>query len=144
VCVQSAEEAERKAAAARQSLPTDKATLNEVRKCNLCQIEKGYSDYNRNQWNKGEGKSKCRVCVEKALAEESSQQATAKEQKLQEARAKVAAANKSGDKPTILKVESELAALEAELVTGLKPVRMSGRGGGRGRSRNVGQRRGRR
>jgi hypothetical protein len=49
-------------------------------------------------------------------------------------------ANASGNAQKIVVAESELAALEAEKVTGLKPVKMSagrgrgrGRGGGRGR-----------
>jgi len=137
-CVQSAEESERAAAAARR---TDQSAMNETRKCSICQAQKEFCHYNRNQWNKGEGKSKCRLCVEKALADESSKQAQSKEQKLKDTRAKVDIAKASNDKATILAAESELAALEAELVTGLKPVRMNRGGRGRtGRFRNSGGR----
>jgi predicted metal-dependent peptidase len=86
--------------------------------------------YNKNQWNKGDGKSKCRKCVDDMLAKEASEQNVSNmEDKLEKARAHVAAAQASGNVRAVVKAESELAALQAELVTGLKPVRMaSGRG----------------
>jgi hypothetical protein len=43
-----------------------------------------------------------------------------------------------GNVADILKAESELSALEAEQVTGLKPVKMGRGGGGRGRGRSSG------
>ncbi len=95
--------------------------------------------FNKNQWNKGEGKSKCRPCVDTALADEAKTLQGSKQERLQAARASVVSAQASGNVHAILKAESELAALEAEIVTGLKPVKMSGRGssrsrgGGRGR-----------
>mmetsp|Transcript_10256 Transcript_10256/g.15746 ORF Transcript_10256/g.15746 Transcript_10256/m.15746 type:complete len:190 (-) Transcript_10256:2289-2858(-) len=138
-CVQSAEEKERAAPEARR---INDSTIHETRECSVCQTQKEFSDFNRNQWNKGERKSKCRLCVEKVLAEESLKQVQGKEQKLKDARAKVAIAKESGDKAKALAAESELAALEAELVTGLKPVRMN-RGGGRGRSGRIRSRGGR-
>lgn len=95
--------------------------------------------YNRNQWNKGDGKSKCRECVEKALADEQTQQTQFKEAQLEAARTKVQDAKQSGNAALILQAESELAALEAHKVTGLKPVKL-GRGGGR---RSAGRGRGR-
>lgn len=49
----------------------------------------------------------------------------------------------SGNLQAILKAESQLAALEAEKVTGLKPMKMSSTGGGRGRGRCRGGGRGR-
>jgi len=89
--------------------------------------------YNKNQWSKGVGKARCRVCVEQSLEEERQQQETSQATKLQEAKEKVAQAQASGNAHAILRAESELAALEAEKVTGLKPVKM-GRGRGRGSS----------
>jgi hypothetical protein len=133
------EEAERKAAAAKRASTADGAALGtESRNCAICQKDVMYSEYNKNQWNKGEGKSKCRSCVEQALAQEASQQKASSDEKLEKARQQVKEATASGNQPAILKAESELAALEAEKVTGLKPIRM-GRGGGRGRGRGSGR-----
>lgn len=134
--MQQVEEKERQLAAAKRAstaASTDEST--EKRLCVICTQDLEYGAYNKNQWNKGEGKSKCRSCVEKALTEEASQQKASKEGKLLEARRQVKLATESGDQQAILKAESVLAALEAEKVTGLKPVRMGrgrGRGGGRG------------
>jgi hypothetical protein len=130
-CVQETEEAERAAAASKRALTTTAETSDETRSCASCQQDLNLDKYNKNQWNKGEGKSKCRACVELALAKEASDMKVAKEGKLEQAKSNVKLANQSGNAHAILKAESELAALEAELVTGLKPVRMSGRGGGR-------------
>jgi hypothetical protein len=138
-CVQLAEEEERKQAAAKRAAagntPNDQD--GETRTCAGCNKSLEFSFYNKNQWNKGEGKSKCRACVEQAVAEEAKQQASSKQAKLQAAREKAAQANAKGNASEILKAESELSALEAEQVTGLKPVKM-GRGGGRGRGRSSG------
>jgi hypothetical protein len=76
------------------------------------------------------------MCVEQAIRLESSQEKASKESAIHKARAKVEelkAASPSNPQ-AILKAEAELAALEAEKVTGLKPVKMSGRGGRNGRS----------
>ena len=55
--------------------------------------------------------------------------------------AKAAVAKAGGDAMAILKAESVLSALEAEKVTGLKPVAMGrSRGGGRGSYRRGGGR----
>jgi hypothetical protein len=89
--------------------------------------------FNKNQWNKGEGKSKCRPCVDAALASEAKTLQGSREDRLQAARVSVVSAQASGNIHAILKAESELAALEAEVVTGLKPVKMSGRGSYRSR-----------
>ena len=134
-CVAAHEAAERQVAAERRE------SSCETRVCASCQQDLDASQYNRNQWSKGEGKSKCRSCVEQALKEEEAQRASSKQTKLQEAREEVDKAKVSGDSQAILKAESILAALEAESVTGLKPVRMSGRGGGRnsGRFRSSGR-----
>ena len=72
--------------------------------------------------------------------------AKSKEEKISAARKKVDDAKRSGNAQQILAAESELAALEAEKVTGLKPIKLSagrgrarGRGGGRCRGRGVGR-----
>lgn len=153
-CVQQGEEAERKAAAARRAVTSsststdqdDGAAQNqEKRKCSGgCNMELDYALFNRNQWNKGEGKARCRACVDEAVAKEQASQNQGKDEKLAAARQKVEMANASGNAQAILKAESELAAFEAEKVTGLKPVKMGGRGGGgRGAGRGRGGRSGR-
>jgi len=148
-CVATAEAEEREAAAARRRAKEESTAAaasknddkdaaaeqeHEFRNCAACNKDLGRGSYNINQWNKGSGKSRCRDCVEAAVAAEKQEQDKLKEDKLAAARAKVEAVKaKGGGASDILKAESELAALEAEKVTGLKPVKMSGRGGGRGR-----------
>lgn len=140
-CVQAVEEAERKAATEKRvasAIAGSSDDPTEIRKCTICKEGLAYSAYNKNQWNKGEGKSKCRSCVEKALAREASEQKASKDEKLEAARSSLKLAEASGNTPAILKAGSIVAALEAEKVTGLKPIRM-GRGGGRGRGRTSGR-----
>ena len=152
-CVQQTEEHERKVAGekrhAQGSTDQDqqKAEEDSTRECSNCKVIKQYSDYNRNQWNKGETKSRCRVCVEQSVQNETKQQTQLKESKLHQAKLNVEKAQQSGNVQAILKAESELSSLEAELVTGLKPIKLSssgrgsrgGGGGGRGRSRGGGR-----
>jgi len=129
-CVEAAQAAEREAAASKKGA----ALEGEQRICVACQKTLDYSAYNRNQWSKGEGKSRCRTCVEESLQAESSKSKDAKEQKIKEAKEAVKNAKTSRDTKAILEAESVLSSLEAEKVTGLKPVKM-GRGRGRGRGR---------
>ena len=153
-CVQQTEEHERKLAAEKRGFGEKGTTAQDPQKgeqqqeegedstttrvCSNCKIMKKYSEYNRNQWNKDETKSRCRVCVEQSIQNETNQQTQLKENKLQQAKEKVLQAQQSGNVQAILKAESELSALEAELATGLKPIKLStsssssGRGGGRG------------
>lgn len=79
--------------------------------------------------------------MEQSLAEEVAQQKQSKNDAIRQAKEDVERAKASGNAQAILKAESVLSALEAEKVTGLKPVKMgrgrgrsSGRGRGRGRS----------
>jgi hypothetical protein len=92
--------------------------------------------FNRNQWSKAEGKSRCRECVERSVQEESTQQKNSKDGKIEKARKKVKdlSLSKTATAREIVAAESELAAVEAEKVTGLKPIRLGGRGGGSRRS----------
>ena len=145
-CVQELEEKERAAAAAkRAAAPAVAGGGGETLKCKACEKNLNASHYNKNQWSKGEGKARCRKCVEQALEDEKKSQETSTATKLQAAKDKVAQAQAGGNAQAILKAESELAALEAEKVTGLKPVKMSRGGGGRGRGRGrSGRGRGRR
>lgn len=128
-CVAENEEVERAAAAAKKPAC---AASDETRQCAKCSKQLTSDAFNKNQWNKGEGKARCRSCVEKSLAEEAAQQKQSKRDKIQKARDDVERAKVSGNAQDVLKAESVLSALEAEKVTGLKPVKM-GRGRGRGR-----------
>ena len=147
-CVAAAEQMERDKAAARRKESNvannaqdgDGEVDDETRMCCKCNNKLPKSAYNKNQWYKGESKSKCRECVEASLKEEAKQQTASKEDKIARARRKVEDAKKlqgtSNNSVHMLAVaESELAALEAEMVTGLKPVKLSSarRGGRRGR-----------
>jgi hypothetical protein len=78
-CVATAEAQEREAAAARRNekpqseAATTAAGDEEKRECTACQQELSLSAYNRNQWSKGPGKSRCRSCVETAVEAEATQ-----------------------------------------------------------------------
>lgn len=158
-CMQQQEEKERQAAAAKRlasssggatNNETDSSSnggVDETLQCKACQKELTAGQFNKNQWSKGAGKARCRECVEKALLDEKQQQASSQASKMQAAKDKVAQANASKNPAAILRAESEMAALEAEIVTGLKPIRMNrgsggrGRGGGRSSGRGRGGRR---
>lgn len=152
-CVAAAEKAERDAAASMRSTTDANAEYGdhnpaqeEVRQCaGACRQQLPQSSFNRNQWGKGEGKSRCRSCVEQCLQDEHAQQTQSKQDKIDTVRAKVEKlkSQPSSKASEIVAAESELAALEAEKVTGLKPIRLgSGRGRGRGRSGGGGRGRG--
>jgi hypothetical protein len=157
-CVAAAEQAERDQAAARRqeqqkqkqssssaTTPDDDDDANEEesRMCaGKCGKECAKAAFNRNQWSKGETKSRCRECVEQAVQDESAEQQKSKDDKIVAARRKVEEANATGNAQSMVVAESELAALEAEQVTGLKPVKLAA-GRGRGRSRGAGRGRGR-
>lgn len=154
-CVATAEAQEREAAAARRkeqqaSQPSSAETGataaedEEKRECTACKQELGLSAYNRNQWTKGPGKSRCRSCVEAAVQAETAQHQQSKADAISQARADLDKAQLTpADTLGIVKAAAKLSALEAEQVTGLKPkiirrpmrggrsVRSSGRGSNR-------------
>ena len=117
--------------------------------CASCKEKLAPNLYNRNQLSKGEGKARCRKCVEKAVSEEAKKIKQGREDKIAKAKEKVRLAKEKKNVAETVKAEAELSALEAEIVTGLKPVVLGGRGrsrssyslgrggrgGGRGRSR---------
>jgi hypothetical protein len=107
---------------------------NEKRTCALCNQLLSKDSYNRNQWSKPEGKSRCRSCVEKSIKEDENQQLNNKDGKIDGARKKLEELklSKTATAREIVAAESVVAAFEAEKVTGLKPIRMGGRGRGRG------------
>ena len=121
--------------------------------CAACQQSLPPSSYNRNQLSKPPGKARCRSCVEEAVAKEAEAVKSTKQDRLGKAQRDLEDAKRSGDTKKIIAAESVLAALEAEVVTGLKPVVLgkgrgkggrwsSGRGGatGSGRGRGRGRR----
>jgi hypothetical protein len=115
---------------------------NEKRTCaGLCNQLLSKDSYNRNQWSKPEGKSRCRSCVEKSIKEDENQQLNNKDGKIDDARKKLEELklSKTATAREIVAAESVVAAFEAEKVTGLKPIRMGGRGRGRGGKRSSGR-----
>jgi superfamily II helicase len=137
MCVAKDEQEERKAAAAASKQPATNAQANindeteTTRTCAACHKTLACDAFNRNQWNKGDGKARCQSCVEASLAQEATQQQQSKDEAIRQAQEEVERAKASGKAQDILKAESTLSALEAEKVTGLKPIKM-GRGKGRG------------
>lgn len=115
--------------------------------CSRCKKSLPATDFNRNQLAKKE-KARCRTCVEKAIQEEEQSRSTVREMKIKELKEKLQAMNLKGDVKGKLQYESELSALEAEHVTGLKPILMGSsrrsRGRGNGRNQTAGGRIGRR
>jgi len=144
-CVAELEAKERAVAAAKKTNSNqDKEGSDETKLCTCASCKKSLSSshYNRNQLAKGEGKSRCRSCVEKAIANEAKQTKDAKEAKIENAKERVRLAEQKGNFAELVKAEAELSALEAEIVTGLKPKILRGRkarGGttGRGRGRGI-------
>lgn len=120
-----ADNAERVAAAAAAKRGGNEPVLTAARICSTCRVNLQAVDFNRNQLAKGEGKSRCRSCVDKAVADEQSQLKLTREVKIASAITSVHEAKALGNSQAILKAESELAALEAERVAGLKPVKMN-------------------
>lgn len=141
VCVAKAQREEQDVAAARRQASVTVSVSNEneeIRACASCKEKLPVSAYNRNQWNnKPEGVARCRVCVEQSISQEAADQQNSQNAKLESAKKAVEEAKASGCSIAVLKAESVLSALQAERVTGLKPVKMSS--GGRGRGRNSGR-----
>jgi len=106
--------------------------------CSSCKESLPTSDFNRNQLAKKD-KARCRQCVQRAIDEEERNRTIGREQKIQDLREKLHLMNVNGDVKGKLQYETELSALEAEHVTGLKPVVMGkgGRGRGTGRGRQI-------
>uniref|UniRef100_A0A6U3ZVH3 Stc1 domain-containing protein n=1 Tax=Ditylum brightwellii TaxID=49249 RepID=A0A6U3ZVH3_9STRA len=140
-CVAAVEQAERKASAAKAAAATTATSLSSGSEggktktiCASCkQSLPSLSSFNKNQLSKGEGKARCRSCVEKSIADEAKASSNSKQEQINDAkeRLRVAKGREKPDPKEILAAESQIAALEAEHVTGLKPVKL-GRGRGRG------------
>ena len=140
-CVQAVETAEREAAAKKRAANNNSGgaasseSSVETRVCAKCQKSLAFDQYNKNQWNKGPGQSKCRPCVEASLAAEQAQQAQGNADKLAAAKERVTNATTMAER---VAAESQVAALEAQKVTGLQPIRLGKGRGGRGRGRGRG------
>eukprot|EP00935_MAST-01C_sp_MAST-1C-sp1_P001932 g1932.t1 len=113
----------------------------ELHECARCKQSLPADAFNKNQLrNKGPGKQRCKECVAAAEKEEAAAVTKSRETKqtagLREAKQKAQRAEACGTAAQKLAASSALAAAEAELVTGLKPM-VLGRGrrgrGGRGR-----------
>ena len=162
-CVAAAEAAERKAAQDRAeakakaeagsgaSAAKNGGASQPPVTCASCSKSLPPSSYNRNQLSKPPGKARCRSCVEEAVAKEAEGVASSKKERLEKAQKDLEDAKRRGDTQAIIAAESVVAALEAEVVTGLKPVVLgkgrgrggrwsSGRGGQGGRGRGRGRR----
>ena len=123
-CVSEGEAKERLAAAARAGVDANRVGTNdeETRKCASCSQVLSRGAFNNNQWNKGEQKSRCRQCVASSIENEELKSKARAKAKIEEAKTKVEKAEATGNVQQKLRALTELAAIEAETVTGLKPV----------------------
>jgi len=127
-CTKAQEEKERQAAALKKPSNSSGPPSEPV----TCSLDPSF--FNRNQLSKGSS-ARCRSCVEKAIQKEESDRKSRKVTQMTEIRRKISEMDAKGDTWSKVRYESELSALEAEHVTGLKPISMkSGRGRGRGAS----------
>ena len=136
-CVSEQETKEREAAAKRRaaSETSGKGSLsNETHVCASCKKSLPQADFNRNQLAKKE-KARCRKCIEKAIQNEEAGRKSSREDKISDLKKKIEQMNLKGDIKEKVRLESELSALEAEHVTGLKPIKMSSAGRGSWRAR---------
>lgn len=141
-CVAGAAEAERLAAAQRQGAAAS-SSEQPLERCAQCARSLPCSSFNRSQLSKGADKQRCQECValaEKAAISDGDERYAAR---LAAARVAMQHADAAGTPREKLATASAFAAIEAERVTGLKPVKMGsaigrgrvgGRGLGRGRS----------
>ena len=102
--------------------------------CAACKKALDPSKFKRNQLSK-HAKARCISCVEESVKKEETQRQQSKDDKLAELQKLIKEAEAKGDVMGRVRYESQVAALEGERVTGLKPISM-----GRGRSRGRGGR----
>lgn len=135
-CTEAIAAAEREAAAKKAAAAGGTGESAEEHECCACKKSLRADAFNRNQLSKGPGKQRCRECV--AVAEEATAGAANANftEAHREAKKAAAVAEATGNAATKLQAHAALAALEAQHVTGLKPVVLGrGRGGkGSGRS----------
>ena len=128
-CVDAAQKAEQDKAATKTVGDDVKAV------CSKCKVELSSSKFTKPQLKKGPDKQRCIDCVAAAQNDEAAQSDAKKLNDLAEAKKKLALAEKSGTVAEQLGAASRLAALEGELVTGIKPKTHHHHRGGRSSSR---------
>ena len=133
VCVDKAAADERAAAVAKTQAAAPSSTTDTAT-CAACKENLPVSAFTKPQLKKGPAKQRCQPCIAKAEADEQASGKAKKEETLKAAREAVAKAEKSGDAAAKLRANATLSALEGELVTGLRPLKI-GRGRSRGRGR---------
>jgi hypothetical protein len=101
--------------------------------CSACLECLPLQSFNKSQLSKGTEKQRCRVCIEAASIAEKNEISASRVKKMEDAKAFLAVAQASGTSIEKLKAASLVAALEAEIVTGIS-VKTSKGGGGRGGS----------
>mmetsp|Transcript_24388 Transcript_24388/g.57980 ORF Transcript_24388/g.57980 Transcript_24388/m.57980 type:complete len:182 (+) Transcript_24388:149-694(+) len=129
-CAAEQEERERSEAASKRKT----ALVGGESTCSSCKQTLPLDNFNRNQLAKKD-KARCRLCVEKSIKDEERTRESSKQGKLDEIKRKMKEADTKGDVKERLRWESQLSALEAEFVTGLKPIVMGRGRGRRGRGR---------
>ena len=92
-------------------------------RCRACGKELSVDLFNKNQLRKGDDKRRCRDCVRLAEEEEKKKIEDTKAGKIAAAEAQLLSARTPAEQ---LKATAELSALQAETVTGLKPVVLGG------------------
>jgi len=143
-CVDSAAESERAAAAAKAKAAAPAASAaggGATAVCSACKAALPEASFTKPQLKKGPAKQRCQPCIASADGAEAAASVDKKKAAMVEAKKAVALAEASGNAVAKLKANSVLAALEGELVTGLKPMVIGrgrgrkgrGRGGGRGK-----------
>jgi hypothetical protein len=138
-CVAGAAELERLAAAQRQSAQ-DQPSAETLERCAQCARSLPHASFNRSQLSKGAEKQRCQECVAVTENTAVSEGEGIYAARLADARLAMQQAEASGTPREKLATASAFAAIEAEKVTGLKPVKMGsavgrGRIGGRGLGR---------
>lgn len=139
-CVSESERKEREAAEQRRRTIAEKeaaassstdtaATTLETHPCSgPCKRFLPASSFNRNQLSKKD-KARCPECVEKAIEEEKKSNDEKIIKEITEAKEAVKKAEKKGNAIEMLKTTTHLAALESQLVTGVKPKKLGRRVG---------------
>eukprot|EP00956_Cyclotella_meneghiniana_P014499 scaffold21703_cov67-Cyclotella_meneghiniana.AAC.2 len=142
-CTSAQESSERLAAASKAASNNIKASEDPIT-CTSCKQSLSTAKFNRSQLSKRDN-VRCRICVEESIQDEEQSRKASKQNEIEELKRKIKEADAKGNVKEKLKYESQLSALEAEHVTGLKPVVMGrgrgrrsswrGRGTGRGRGK---------
>lgn len=140
-CVEAAAQQERdvaasKTAASVAAVPAGEG-LSEGHECSSCKNALRATAFSRSNLSKGPGKQRCLECVAEAEKANVTAGDAAFREKLAAAKAAAAKAEASGSVAEKLATSTAVAAIEAQRVTGLKPV-VLGRGG-RGRGRHGGR-----